>query len=174
MRIKYNSNEWVDKWYNNFICAMKQIGFNETYANLNYKVAHKNLFYVGDFRIMYGDEELNIYGEYAHSTTTIVNIRSGRIGFSRCSLEDVFDPIIGIAIAWARYCGETVPDEISITVPISELVSGDEFYYNKKKFIFVAKSPVLDTAYIVYRQMADGSKLLSTLLAAETTLVEKI
>ena len=174
MRIKYSNNEWVDKWYNNFLCAMKQIGFNETYANLNYKIAHNRLFYVDDFRIMYGGEEINIYGKCTYSTTTIVNIRSGRIGFSRCSLEDIFDPIIGIAIAWARYCGETVPDEMPTTVFISELVSGDEFYYDKKRFTFVAKSPVLDNAYIVYRQMVDDSKLLSTFLGSETTVVEKI
>lgn len=153
---------------------MKQVGFNETYDNLNYKVAHRNLFYVGDFRIIYGNQGVNTYGELAYSTTTIVNISSGRIGFSRCSSEDIFNPIVGIAIAWARYCGETIPDEIPVTALISELVSGDEFYYDKKKFIFAVKSPIIDNAYIVYRQMADGSKLLSTFFGSETTVVEKI
>ena len=172
MRIKYSNNEWVDKWYNNFICTMKQAGFNETYAKLNYKVAHRILFYVGYFSII-----IKIHTDYSnliYGTVTIINTRSGRMGFSKCNPKDVFDPVIGVAIAWARYCGETVPDEMAITVPISELVSNDKFYYDKKKFIFIAKSPILDNAYIVYRQMADGSKLLSTLLAAETTLVEKI
>lgn len=174
MRTKYSNNEWVNKWYNNFVCAMKQAGFNETYANLNYKVTHRILFYVGYFSII-----IKIHTDYSnliYGTVTIINTRSGRMGFSKCNPKDVFDPVIGVAIAWARYCGETIPDEIfsKTEIPISELVSGDEFYYDKKSFIFVTKSPVRDNAYIVYRQMADGSKLLSTLLAAETTLVEKI
>lgn len=172
MRIKYSSNEWVDKWYNNFLCAMKKQAGVFSYDNINNIIARKQDCCLGNFNIIYGFKPRN--SEITCNRIIIINSHTGRIGFSKCSTEDTFNLIVGIAIAWARYCGETIPDEISITIPISELVSNDKFYYDKKKFIFIAKSPILNNAYIVYRQAADGSLLLSTLLASEATMVEKI
>lgn len=174
MRIKYSNNEWVDKWYNSFICAMKKQDSVFSYDDINDIIARKQDCCLGNFNIIYGFKPRN--SEITCNRIIIINSHTGRIGFSKCSTEDTFNLIVGIAIAWARYCGETVPDEIfsKTEIPISKLITGNEFYYDKKSFIYVTKSPVLDNAYIVYRQMADGSKLLSTLLAAETTLVEKI
>lgn len=174
MRIKYSSNEWIDKWYNNFLCAMKKHSGVFPCYYINDIIKSKQDYCFGNFNIIYCFKtECN---EAICNMITIINAHSKRMSFSKCSPEDIFDPVIGIAIAWARYCGETIPDEIfsKTEIPVSELVFGDEFYYDKKKFIFVAKSPILNNAYIVYRQMADGSKLLSTLLASETTLVEKV
>ena len=43
---------------------------------------------------------------------------AGRIGVSQCSINDEFDPRIGIALAWARYKGVAVP---ATFVPASRL-----------------------------------------------------
>lgn len=58
---------------------------------------------------------------YDIKTTLIYNMQTGKNGFSKCSMKDSFDPDIGRAIAWMRYC---YPD---FKVPIiAERVSYEE------------------------------------------------
>lgn len=42
----------------------------------------------------------------------ILNTRNGRCGISKCHDNDCFSTEIGIAIAWARYCNEEIPDYV--------------------------------------------------------------
>lgn len=42
----------------------------------------------------------------------VLNTRNGRCGISKCHDNDCFSIEIGIAIAWARYCNEEIPDYV--------------------------------------------------------------
>lgn len=44
--------------------------------------------------------------------TTIINIKTGRIGKAICNDSDKFNRRMGWAIAWARYKGDEIPDYI--------------------------------------------------------------
>lgn len=59
--------------------------------------------YGGSLRASYYDENLGI---------SYVKLSGGRIGFSKCSKGDKFNPVIGRAIAICRATGEKIPDFI--------------------------------------------------------------
>lgn len=59
--------------------------------------------YSGSLRAFHFDGILGI---------SFVQLSNGRIGFSRCSKKDSFNPVIGKAVAICRATGEKVPDFI--------------------------------------------------------------
>ena len=58
--------------------------------------------------------------------TTIFNTVTKRFASAKCRIGEVFSPRIGVAIAWARYNHEIVPDWTD-SIPREELVNGDKF-----------------------------------------------
>lgn len=42
----------------------------------------------------------------------ILNTRTGKCGIAKCHSEECFSESVGIAIAWARYCNEKIPDYV--------------------------------------------------------------
>lgn len=42
----------------------------------------------------------------------ITNIRTGKTAFAKCNKTDKFNFNVGLAIAWARYKGVTIPDNM--------------------------------------------------------------
>lgn len=76
---------------------------------------------------------------------------AGRIGVSQCSVNDDFDPRIGIALAWARYKGVAVPAAFVPASRLDTLERGCRFRYEGKKY------RVLDTTKTgVYVQKKNG------------------
>lgn len=73
---------------------------------------------------------------------SIVNTLTGRIGVAKCHKDDKMDIRIGIAIAWARYNGVSIP--VVHEIPLSELKIGDYFkgLLTGKKFYLVGYTPV--------------------------------
>lgn len=59
--------------------------------------------YSGSLRVHQYDEILGI---------SFVELSGKRIGFSRCSKKDSFNPVIGKAVAICRATGEKIPDFI--------------------------------------------------------------
>lgn len=57
-------------------------------------------------------------------TTYIVNTKTRVTSFSNCSKADVFDPNIGLSIAFARYMNMPLPIAVKI-VTYDDLVTGD-------------------------------------------------
>lgn len=45
---------------------------------------------------------LRFYSETG--TTFILNTKTGKIGMSKCRKDEEFDAVLGVAIAWLRYC----------------------------------------------------------------------
>lgn len=55
---------------------------------------------------------LLFYQNVKERRTTIVNIKTGRIGKAICNKNDYFSRMMGWAIAWTRYNGNEIPDYI--------------------------------------------------------------
>lgn len=58
--------------------------------------------------------------------TTIFNTATKRSATAKCRIGETFSPRIGVAIAWAKYNHEVVPDWAN-SIPREELVNGDKF-----------------------------------------------
>lgn len=70
-----------------------------------------------------------------NGTTTIFNKGKGYVGFSKCSKNDNYNYWFGIAIAWARYKGEDLPE---FSVKVKDLKIGDKFKYNNGVYELLA------------------------------------
>ena len=53
-----------------------------------------------------------LYQSPMERRTTVINLKTGRVGKAICNTHDSFDSKTGWAVAWARYRGETIPDYI--------------------------------------------------------------
>lgn len=75
--------------------------------------------------------------------TTIFNTASKRSATAKCRVGDVFSARIGVAIAWAKYNHEVVPDYAN-SIKREELVNGDKFISSVNKnhiFTFIGWIP---------------------------------
>lgn len=70
-----------------------------------------------------------------NGTTSILNKGKGYVGFSKCSKNDNYNYWFGIAIAWARYKGEDLPE---FSVKVKDLKIGDKFKYNNGVYELLA------------------------------------
>ena len=64
--------------------------------------------------------------------TTIFNTASKRSATAKCRVGDVFSARTGVAIAWAKYNHEVVPD-YTLSIPKEELINGDKFISSVNK-----------------------------------------
>lgn len=70
-----------------------------------------------------------------NGTTSILNIGKGYVGFSKCNKKDDYNYWLGIAIAWARYKGEKLPE---FSVKVKDLKIGDKFKHNNGVYELLA------------------------------------
>lgn len=107
------------------------------------------------------------FSEYGYSVvfcgkyTTISHI-DGRIGVAKCDPHENFKHEIGIAVAWARFKGYTVPSPASQIAPklvASTFSNGDKFiryYFNEERiYTFIGKLPEKEDI-IVVQNNTDG------------------
>ena len=69
----------------------------------------------------------------AYGTCMVINRKTGKVATSRCSPNDKFNDLIGIAVAWAKYKGKPIP-VVGRTVVLSSLNNNDVFIYNYEKY----------------------------------------
>lgn len=88
--------------------------------------------------------------------TTIMNTRTGKMSKAFCNSEDVYDVVIGTAIAWAKYCGRKIPEFVDDRISIKNLKIGQRFmmlefsYYRVgAKIIYVYLGETKDGFYEV-------------------------
>lgn len=151
-----NTYVWVNKWFYNFCKSMSlATKHKDVYASAKdverniTRFSSVNNFYFGKFVITLNPSK---------GLVTIFHRETGKIGKAVCRKEDKFDRITGLAIAWARYCNETVP--ILENISVTELKCGDEFFDLGEKYIFVGKSPIFER-YICYK-VTDGVYTLTS------------
>ena len=79
-------------------------------------------------------------------TIRICNAYTGKTGKAKCDVNDVFSFKKGLAIAWARYCQDSIPKVIErVKVYPCELKNGDIFYENEHStvhYIYIGKNPI--------------------------------
>lgn len=73
-----------------------------------------------------------------NGTTSIFNKGKGQVGFSKCNKNDAYNYWVGIAVAWARYKNEKLPD---FSVKIEDLKIGDRFKHNNNTCELLAVNP---------------------------------
>ncbi len=120
---------WIDSKLNSFAHVLPDkrkpwvkmaVKFNR--EDIDY--SHPNISeFIGNFFIV-----CNLFtGE-----TTIFNTVTKRRATARCNIEDKFDVRTGIAVAWARYNHEIIPDYENL-ISREELVNGDKFISSVNK-----------------------------------------
>lgn len=75
--------------------------------------------------------------------TTIFNTATKRSATAKCRIGEAFSPRVGVAIAWAKYNHEIVPD-YAHSIQREELVNGDKFISSVNKnhiFTFIGWIP---------------------------------
>ena len=119
MKFVDNFEDWARMEYKDFIDTAK-----DTYV--------KNAFGLNCLDIRY---EVLHYGR----KTILIDKKTGRIGTAQCKKSDIFSPLIGTSVAWARLKGEEVPVE-RIETTIKNLKFGDKFrflYGSTKVYTFI-------------------------------------
>ena len=88
-----------------------------------------------------------------NATLRIVNLKTGKTGWSKLNKKDKFNSKIALAIAWARYCKYNIPkvhDFITID-SFTTMKSGTSIFdtYFNDEYIFVGINPVFHNQVVV-------------------------
>lgn len=70
-----------------------------------------------------------------NGTTSILSKGKGYVGFSKCHKNDDYNYWLGIAVAWAHYKNEKLPE---FYVKVKDLKIGDKFKYNNGVYELLA------------------------------------
>lgn len=81
------------------------------------------------------DNDRFVFNINDNGTTSILNKGKGYVGFSKCNKNDSYNYWFGIAIAWARYKNEKLPE---FYVRIKDLKVGDKFKHNNSIYELLA------------------------------------
>ncbi len=73
-----------------------------------------------------------------NGTTTIFNKGKGYVGYAQCHKNDAYNYWFGIAVAWAYYKCENLPE---FYVKIADLKIGDHFKHNNCTYELLAVNP---------------------------------
>lgn len=113
---------WIDSRLDSFAQVLPEK--HRPWVDMSLKLQDKKSYlltylnaYIGNFFI---------HCDLITRETTIFNTASKRSATAKCCVGDVFSIRIGVAIAWAKYNHEIVPD-YTLSIPRKELVNGDKF-----------------------------------------------
>lgn len=118
-------NEWVNnklKSLSQFLPDKMNPAATLGYAMQNNKRLYHTL-YVGNFFI---------YADLMTGETVIFNTNTKRSASAKCHADDTFDIYEGIAVAWAKYNNEIVP-QYEKSISRDELQNGDIFISSVNK-----------------------------------------
>ena len=111
--------EWIDSRLNNFAQVLPYKERPWITASKRMKMNYDNYYtyYIGNFFIS---------GDLITRETTIFNTKTKRHATAKCKVGENFLINDGVAIAWAKYNHEVVPDYTN-SISREELVNGDKF-----------------------------------------------
>lgn len=96
-------------------------------------------------------------------TIRICNAYTGKTGKAKCNINDTFSFKKGLAIAWARYCQDSIPEVIErFKVDSYQLKNGDVFYkdeYSTKRYIYIGPHPLDEKFFIALSNTYQPVKL---------------
>lgn len=93
--------------------------------------------------------------------TTITNTRNGRFGKATCRRGDTFNASLGLAIAWARYNHENIPEDVKMSCDFKTYKNGDRFNFNYCNYTFVGAFPSKDNTYVVVNDETGNIETIS-------------
>lgn len=130
---------WIDSRLDNFAYAFP--GKRRPWTDMSLKLQDKKSYlltylnaYIGNFFI---------HCDLITRETTIFNTASKRSATAKCRIGETFSVRYGVAIAWAKYNHEVVPDWTN-SIPREKLVNGDKFISSINKnhtFVFIGWIP---------------------------------
>lgn len=105
----FNRTKWINTYYNDFERQRRE------WERQTKDYSHPDFRELGicfpDYGVSVFKGKYSIYISHEQGRVTLCNLMTGQSGKSNCPPKD-FDMRTGIAIAWARYRGEKVPDYI--------------------------------------------------------------
>lgn len=76
--------------------------------------------------------------DYNSARYMICNLRNGKTGYGTVKMANFANYAVVIALAWANYKGEKIPD---FRVPLCRLTTSDKFIYNGKEYRYLTSNP---------------------------------
>lgn len=106
-----------------------------------------------------GNQRICYSTNYKDKVCMIVNRKTGKVAVAKCSPDDVFNDVVGLAIAWARYMNRPIP-VVSDFVSLHTLNTNDIFIYKSKKyrlldFVGALGSRATDKMYVLVISLSD-------------------
>lgn len=107
-----------------------------------------------------------------NATLRIVNLKTGKTGWSKLNKKDRFNSKIALAIAWARYCKYDIPKQYDfITIDsFTTMKSGTSIldtYFNDE-YIFVGMNPVFHNQVVVMPSKTETQTFMSSKTGTQT------
>ena len=102
----------------------------------------------------------------------ITNVINGKSGYSKKNTGDKFDARVALAVAWTRYCKNTIPKLKTYFTKeqFLDLENGNVFYSkNGQKFIAIGIEPQTKDMMVVYRERDRNLKEIVTIPYIENT-----
>ena len=111
--------QWIESRLDSFaqVLPEKRTLWIEAAKEMNAKGHDFYTCYLGNFFIT---------GDLWTRETTIFNTKTKRHATAKCKVGETFDVNVGVAIAWAKYNHELVPD-YEETINREDLMNGDKF-----------------------------------------------
>jgi hypothetical protein len=107
----------------------------------------------------------------------ITNVINGKSGYSKKNTGDTFDAKIALAVAWARYCKNTIPKLKTYFTKeqFLDLENGNVFYSKSgQKFVAIGVEPQTKDMMVVYRERDRNLKEIVTIPYIKDTYSFKI
>lgn len=141
-------NDWVDKqifcfWHSP---QMKGVHLDEVLSMSHFPMTTKILDDI-------------VIARRNFDETIIMSLATGKRGAAKCHKDDKYDLRVGLAIAWARFKGETVPKVYEmIAIDPDELKHGQKFFITEdengktvsKEYIYVGMHPKYQNCAGIY------------------------
>ena len=71
-----------------------------------------------------------------YKTCMIINKKTGKVAVAKCSPEDTFSEVVGLAVAWAKFRNRPIPI-VGKTVGLNLLKPNDVFSYKHNRYRLV-------------------------------------
>lgn len=165
---KEKFNIWVDRILDN---CYKVTGItSKDVEDIHGSFLAKTLLSREEFSELY-KEPYEKFGKFLivmknHDNLRIINITNGKSGYSKRNVGDFFDAKIALAVAWARYCKNTIPKLKTYFTKkqFLDLENGNVFYSKSgQKFIVIGIEPQTKDMMVVYREKDKNLKEIVTI-----------
>ena len=172
---KIEFNEWVSKM---ILDCIRNTGIHDgaikDLASFPYVDQEKRLFWdmhiicmnKGHSGNVLRNHQFMVYISEDGNYLRLTNLINGKSGYSKKNTGDKFDAKIALAVAWARYCKNTIPKLKTYFTKeqFLDLENGNVFYSKSgQKFIVIGIEPSTKDMMVVYRERDRNLKEIVTI-----------